>query len=106
MSILEQILRDKAEEVAERRRHRPLAELQRQAQALPRPRDLVAALRGDGAGSEPMPRVIAEVKKASPSKGLIRPDFDPIAIAQTYAANGAAALSVLTDAKYFQGHLR
>ena len=106
MSILEQILRDKADEVAARRRRHPLAELQRQAHDLPRPRDFGAALRGDGSGDGSIPRVIAEVKKASPSKGVIRPDFEPVAIARAYAINGAAALSVLTDAKYFQGRLR
>jgi indole-3-glycerol phosphate synthase len=105
MSILEQILRDKADEVAERRRRRPLAELQRMVQDLPPARDFLAAVRDDNATSEIPPRVIAEVKKASPSRGVIRPDFDPVAIAQTYAANGAAALSILTDAKYFQGEL-
>ena len=104
MSILAQILRDKLEEVAERRRRRPLAELRRQAPDLPRPRDFLAVLQ-DGAPGPEAVRVIAEVKKASPSKGLIRPDFDPLAIAQSYAANGAAALSVLTDEKYFQGRL-
>jgi indole-3-glycerol phosphate synthase len=105
MSILEQILRDKADEVAERRRRRPLAELQKMVQDLSPARDFVAVLRGNGAWRETPPRVIAEVKKASPSKGVIRPDFDPVALAQTYAANGAAALSVLTDAQYFQGQL-
>jgi indole-3-glycerol phosphate synthase len=105
MSILEQILRDKTDEVAEHRRRCPLAELRRLVQDLPPARDFLAALREDGAHSKTSPRIIAEVKKASPSKGLIRPDFDPVAIAQTYAANGAAALSVLTDAKYFQGQL-
>jgi indole-3-glycerol phosphate synthase len=105
MSILAHILHDKADEVAERRRRRPLAELQKMVQDLPPARDFVAALRGNGAWRETPPRVIAEVKKASPSKGVIRPDFDPVAIAQTYAANGAAALSVLTDATYFQGQL-
>jgi indole-3-glycerol phosphate synthase len=106
MSVLDQILRDKVDEVVARQRRRPLLELQEQAHDLPRPRDFVAALRGSAVGSDPMPRVIAEVKKASPSKGLIRPDFDPVTLAQTYATNGAAALSVLTDEKYFQGHLR
>jgi indole-3-glycerol phosphate synthase len=105
MSILEQILRDKTDEVAEHRRRRPLAELRRLVQDLPPACDFLAVLREDGAHSKTAPRVIAEVKKASPSKGLIRPDCDPVAIAQTYAANGAAALSVLTDAKYFQGQL-
>jgi indole-3-glycerol phosphate synthase len=105
MNILERILRDKADEVAERRHCRPLAELRRMVRDLPPARDFVAALRWSGTPSETPPRVIAEVKKASPSKGVIRPDFDPVAMAQTYAANGAAALSVLTDAKYFQGHL-
>jgi indole-3-glycerol phosphate synthase len=105
MSVLDQILRDKVEEVLARQRRRSLLELQEQAHDLPPPHDFVAALRGGAAGTDPMPRVIAEVKKASPSKGLIRPDFDAVAIAQTYAANGAAALSVLTDEKYFQGQL-
>ena len=105
MSVLEQILHDKTDEVAEHRRRRPLAELRRLVRDRPPGRDFLAALRADGAQGKTSPRVIAEVKKASPSKGLIRPDFDPVAIAQTYAANGAAALSVLTDAKYFQGHL-
>jgi indole-3-glycerol phosphate synthase len=105
MSILEQILRDKTAEVAECRRRRPLAELRRLVRDLPPPRHFLAALRGHGVGSETPARVIAEVKKASPSRGVIRPDFDAVAIARTYAANGATALSVLTDAKYFQGAL-
>jgi indole-3-glycerol phosphate synthase len=105
MSILEQILRDKTDEVTERRRGRPLAELQKIVQDLPPPRDFLSTLRGNDASGETPPRLIAEVKKASPSRGMIRPDFDPVTIAQTYATNGAAALSVLTDAKYFQGRL-
>jgi indole-3-glycerol phosphate synthase len=105
MSILNQILRDKADEVAARRQHYPSAELQRLVKDLPPPRDFLAVLRGDSAGGAFLPRVIAEVKKASPSRGIIRPDFDPVAIAQSFAANGAVALSILTDSKYFQGEL-
>jgi indole-3-glycerol phosphate synthase len=105
MSILEQILRDKVDEVAERRRRCPLAELQRMARDLPPTRDFLGALCGNGSGSPSPARVIAEVKKASPSQGVIRPDFDPVAIAQAYSAHGAAALSILTDGKYFQGEL-
>jgi indole-3-glycerol phosphate synthase len=105
MSILEQILRDKVEEVAGRQRQRPLVELQRQARDLPPPRDFLGALRGDPPMAGTLARVIAEVKKASPSKGVIRPNFEPVAIARTCARNGAAALSVLTDENYFQGQL-
>jgi indole-3-glycerol phosphate synthase len=105
MSILDRILLDKAAEVAACSRRLPLAELQRQTRDLPCPRSFVAALQGDRFNHEIGWRVIAEVKKASPSKGVIRPDFDPVAIAKSYAANGASALSVLTDAKYFQGQL-
>ena len=105
MSVLEQILRDKADEVAEHRRRCPLTELQRMVHDLPPARDFLAALCGRDAGGARPPRVIAEVKKASPSQGVIRPDFDPVAIARTYAAHGAAALSVLTDGKHFQGEI-
>jgi indole-3-glycerol phosphate synthase len=69
------------------------------AWAQPAPLDLASALRGDGI------KLIAEIKKASPSRGVIRADFAPMAIAQTYADNGAAAISVLTESKYFQGSL-
>jgi indole-3-glycerol phosphate synthase len=105
MSILEHILHDKADEVAERRRRCPLVELQKMVRDLPPARDFLGALREHRAGGDMPPRVVAELKRASPSRGVIRPDFHPVAIAQTYAANGAAALSILTDTKYFQGEL-
>ncbi|HWQ14935.1 MAG TPA: indole-3-glycerol phosphate synthase TrpC, partial [Roseiflexaceae bacterium] len=75
------------------------------AAAAPPPRDFAAALRGTGA-SRDWPALIAEVKKASPSKGVLIEHFDPLALARTYAENGAAALSVLTDARFFQGSLK
>lgn len=99
MSILAEILAHKEVEVTEARARLPMPALQREVADLPPTRGFRAALeRASGVG------VIAEVKKASPSKGLIRPDFDPVAIARSYAAGGAACLSVLTDARYFQGH--
>jgi indole-3-glycerol phosphate synthase len=106
MSILERILSDKVQEVAERQRQRPLAELQRLTFELPLPRNFVDAVHGSPMASDSVPRIIAEVKKASPSRGVIRADFDAVALAQTYAHHGASALSVLTDEKYFQGQLR
>ena len=100
--ILQRILSTKHEEVAAARRVRPAAELRREAEhRRGERRDFVQALRAriaaGGAG------VIAEVKKASPSKGVLRADFDPAAIAASYARHGAACLSVLTDVPYFQG---
>ena len=99
-TILDQIVETKRREVAESKRRLPLDELEAQATEAPPPRDFRAALAGPG----PI-RLIAEVKKASPSAKVIRADFDPIAIARTYQDHGAACLSVLTDAPYFQGHL-
>ena len=98
--ILNKILAVKRDEVAAASAVLPLAELRAQAQALPAPRDFVGAIRGRVAAGN---AVIAEVKKASPSKGLLRADFDPAAIAADYAAHGAACLSVLTDRQFFQG---
>jgi indole-3-glycerol phosphate synthase len=99
--ILERILERKVEEVAERRLRVPLAELQARSAGLPATRGFVAAIeqRIDTGHAA----VIAEVKKASPSKGVIRADFDPAAIARSYAAAGATCLSVLTDRDFFQG---
>ena len=99
-SILREILAVKADEVAERSRLRDLPTLAAQAAGQPPARGFVHALR---AAAERGPAVIAEVKKASPSAGVIRPDFRPAAIAASYAAAGAACLSVLTDQRYFQG---
>jgi len=105
MTILERILRDKEQEVADSRRRRPLADLRAHARDLPATRDFVGALRGAAPPHTTAPRIIAEIKKASPSAGLIRADFDPVAIARIYASHGAAAISVLTDSKFFQGSL-
>jgi indole-3-glycerol phosphate synthase len=99
-SILDEIVASKRREVANARQRMPLDELEHQAAEAPPPRDFLAALAGPG----PI-QLIAEVKKASPTAKVIREDFDPIAIARTYQAHGAACLSVLTDAPYFQGHL-
>jgi len=99
--ILDKILAVKHHEIAAARARVPLAELERQARAMAPARDFVGALRAKIAAGQAA--VIAEIKKASPSKGLLRADFDPVAIARTYEANGAACLSVLTDEQFFQG---
>ncbi len=99
--ILDQILEVKRDEVAAAKRARPRDQLRREAEAAPAPRDFLGALRARvGAGRA---AVIAEIKKASPSKGLLREDFRPAEIAASYARNGAACLSVLTDRQFFQG---
>lgn len=98
-NILEEIVWQKEIEVQKMREKLPLRELQPQLLSAPPTRDFVAALRQ----GKTKPALIAEVKKASPSKGVFRPDFDPVAIAQSYQQGGASCLSVLTDAKFFQG---
>ena len=97
--ILEEIVWAKDREVAAARERVSLEQLRRQVADLPATRDFAAALRA----SCRKPAVIAELKKASPSKGLIRDDFDAVAIARGYAAGGASCLSVLTDKQFFQG---
>jgi indole-3-glycerol phosphate synthase len=99
--ILNRILARKAEEVAERRSRVPLADLTARIAEQPETRGFAAAIEAKIEAG--LPAVIAEVKKASPSKGVIRVEFDPVAIAKSYEAGGAACLSVLTDADFFQG---
>jgi indole-3-glycerol phosphate synthase len=99
--ILARILAVKAEEVAAATARTPLAAMRAQAEQAPVLRDFLGAVRARIAAGQPA--VIAEVKRASPSKGLLRDPFEPAAIAASYAANGAACLSVLTDRQFFQG---
>jgi len=99
-TILDQIVSAKRQEVARARAAVPEALLREQVAAAPPVRDFVGALR-----QGPPIRLIAEVKKASPSKGVIRADFDPVAIARIYEQHGASCISVLTDEPYFQGSL-
>lgn len=99
-TILDEIVETKRQEIAAARELRSEAELERLVVALPPARDFTDAVGRPGGIN-----VIAEVKKASPSAGVIRADFDPVAIAKSYAAHGAAAISVLTDVKFFQGRL-
>jgi indole-3-glycerol phosphate synthase len=99
--ILERIVAVKRGEIEAARRVKPLAALRSDAEAAPAARDFAGTMRSTVAGGRPA--VIAEIKKASPSKGVLRADFDPVEIASTYAAHGATCLSVLTDQQFFQG---
>ncbi len=99
-SILDEIVTTKQREVIMALRHMPLEELEAQVAEAPPVRDFRVALAGPSCI-----QLVAEVKRASPSAGLIRADFDPVSIARIYQGHGAACVSVLTDTKYFQGHL-
>jgi indole-3-glycerol phosphate synthase len=100
-TFLSRILAHKRVEVARQATKIPLAQLQAKMADIAPPRDFMAALRHPG-----RPALIAEVKKASPSKGVLVERFDPLALARTYAENGASAVSVLTDVRFFQGSLK
>jgi len=99
--ILSRIIEVKRREIAQAKASMPLAEVEARARAQGAPRDFVGALRSRISAG--LPAVIAEIKKASPSKGVLREDFDPGVIARAYARGGAACLSVLTDREFFQG---
>jgi indole-3-glycerol phosphate synthase len=101
MNILDRIMEVKRAEVAASRRQLSLGALQERATAAPAPRDFVGALRARVATGRAA--VIAEIKRASPSKGVLRADFDPASIARSYEKHGAACMSVLTDKEFFQG---
>jgi indole-3-glycerol phosphate synthase len=98
-TILDEIIRWKRDEIARHKRARPIQVVQAQVTTAPPLRDLIAALRAPGVS------LIAEVKRASPSKGVLRHDFDAVALACEYERNGASAISVLTDERFFHGSL-
>lgn len=100
-TILDRILATKYQEVVAASAAVPLEALQSRAAAMPAPRDFVGALRTRH--QQGLPAVIAEIKRASPSQGVMNPDLDPAAVARDYESAGAACLSVLTDREYFQG---
>jgi indole-3-glycerol phosphate synthase len=102
MSILDEIFTHKRTEVALARKRLSVEDLESAIKGLPAPPDFATALKGETGSA---PRLIAEVKYRSPSKGILCPDFDHLRLARTYAENGAAAISVLTDEKYFGGSL-
>jgi indole-3-glycerol phosphate synthase len=103
--VLDEIVRHKRTEIESRRIASPMDELKRRVRDCPRPRNFFQAVTHETDATPKLLNVIAEVKRASPSAGVIRADFDPVAIASAYHAAGADAISCLTDEKYFQGRL-
>ena len=101
MTILDEIFAHKRQEVARRKQDKPLARLQAEAAQASPALDFTSALQSAGR----KPALIAEVKRASPSRGILRQDFDPLRFAELYQRNGAEAISVLADERYFQGSL-
>src|SRR4051812_33424901 len=97
--ILDEIIAHKREELVERQAAMPLTMLRAAVAGAPPARDFAEAL------AQPGVSLIGELKKASPSKGVLRADFDPIALAEVYSANGVRAMSILTDERFFQGSL-
>jgi indole-3-glycerol phosphate synthase len=97
--MLNRIIAEKKEEVAQRKKSQPISALKELIARREAPLDFAFALRGDGV------RLIAEIKRASPSRGVLCPNFNPVMLAKIYADNGAAAISVLTEKNYFQGSL-
>lgn len=102
MTILDEIFRHKRAEVEARKRALPLTEIRERARMVPPPLDFTGALR---ARISERPALIAEIKRASPSRGLLAVEFNPLRLAHLYQANGASAISVLTDERYFKGSL-
>lgn len=102
MSILDAIFAHKRQELAAVRAKRPAGAMMARIAAMPDPPDFAAALQER---TRPAPRLIAEIKQRSPSRGVLRPDFDPVSLAQSYALHGASAISVLTDERFFGGSL-
>lgn len=98
-TILDKILSHKVEEIAQQQNKVPMSEARKAAESASPARDMLAGLQRETVA------LIAEVKKASPSKGVLIENFDPVMLGTTYAQNGAAAISVLTDERFFQGHL-
>ncbi|MBT7407494.1 MAG: indole-3-glycerol-phosphate synthase, partial [Nitrosomonadales bacterium] len=101
-NILNKILATKSLEISEAKKSLSIEQLKKRILENDKPRDFIQALREKH--SKALPGVIAEIKKASPSKGVIRENFDPVSIARSYEKGGAACLSILTDQDYFQGH--